>query len=364
VGDWGYVNTDGLGLLEYMYLCEDMEMKPIMAVWAGYSLDGESLPEDELTPYIQTAIDQINFVIGNASTNEYAALRASLGHPEPFHLTYIEIGNEDFFASESYIYRWRDFAGNLTTAFPQLHFIATTYPFNPILDPVPMQYDNHVYSTPDYFVENAFYYDAYERDGTFYFEGEYAAISTNAADVFGDRLMYPTVQSSVGEAAYMIGFERNADIVFAASYAPLLMNVANYQWTPNLVAFDASRVYPSTSYYVQQLFSTHRGTEYLPSTLPTYNGTLYWSVTRDTNLRTVFIKVVNYYTVPAPVTFVLPFEVASAGLATVMTGPVNASNTPTTPDAVVPTTSAMTFAQTFNYTAPAYSVSALTAYLV
>ncbi|KAG9311650.1 glycoside hydrolase family 51 protein [Chiua virens] len=366
-GDWGYINTDGLGLLEYMYLCEDMEMEPIMAVWAGYSLDGKSLPEDALGPYIQAAINQINFVIGDPATNEYAALRASLGHPKAFKLTYIEIGNEDFFASDTYIYRWRDFAGNLTAAFPQLHFVATTYPFNPILDPVPVQYDNHVYSTPDYFVENAFYYDAYERNGTYYMQGEYAAISTNPNDVFGSvsdgRLMYPTVQSAVGEAAYMTGFERNTDIVFGASYAPLLMNVGNYQWTPNLVAFDASTVYPSTSYYVQQLFSTHRGTEYLPSTLPIYNGTLYWSVTRDTNLSAVYIKVVNYDTAPAPVTFVLPFQVSSSGNVTVITGDATASNTPTTPKAVLPKTSAMTFAQTFNYTAPAYSVSALAAYL-
>ncbi|KAF8137028.1 glycoside hydrolase family 51 protein [Boletus edulis] len=366
MGDWGYVNTDGLGLLEYMYLCEDMEIEPIMAVWAGYSLNDESVPEDELATYIQAAIDQINFVIGDPATNEYAALRASLGHPDPFRLTYVEIGNEDFFGSESYIYRWRDFAGILRAAFPHLRFIATTYPFNPVLNPAPELYDNHVYSTPDYFVENAFYYDAYERNGTYYFQGEYAAISTNAADVFGSngRLMYPTVQSSVGEAAYMIGFERNADIVFATSYAPLLMNLANYQWSPNLVAFDASRVYPSTSYYVQQLFSTHRGTEYLPSTLPTYNGTLYWSVTRDTTLRNVYIKVVNYDAVPASMTFALPFEVSSAGLVTVITGSADASNSPTTPDAVVPTTFKMTFSQTFNYTAPAYSVSALTAYLV
>ncbi|KAI9568675.1 glycoside hydrolase family 51 protein [Boletus coccyginus] len=313
MGDWGYINTDGLGLLEYMYLCEDMEMEPIMAVWAGYSLDGKSLSEGDLAPYIQAAIDQINFVIGDPTTNEY-------------------------------------------------DLIATTSPFNPILSPVPTQYDNHVYATPDYFVENTFYYDAYERNGTSYFEGEYAAISTNAANIWGTqgRLTYPTVQGAVGEAAYITGLERNSDIVFAASYAPLLMNVANHQWTPNLVAFDASRVYPSTSYYVQQLFSTHRGTEYLPSTLPASSGTLYWSVTRDTNLDTV----VNYDTAPAPVTFKLPFKIARDGSATVITGLANASNSPTTPDAVVPKTSAMTFAQTFDYIAPAYSVSALTAHLV
>ncbi|KIK93171.1 glycoside hydrolase family 51 protein [Paxillus rubicundulus Ve08.2h10] len=365
MGDWGYINTDGLGLLEYMYLCEDMEMEPIMAVWAGYSLDGESLPDDALDPYIQQATDQINFVIGDPTVNEYAALRASLGHPEPFPLTYVEIGNEDFFASDSYIYRWKYFAGNLTAAFPQLRFIATTYPFDPILDPVPLQYDNHVYQTPGWFIENAFYYDSFERNGTYYFQGEYAAISLNVSDVFGDgRLMYPTIESSIGEAAYMTGLERNSDIVFAASYAPLLMNVANYQWTPNLIAFDASEVYPSTSYYVQQLFSVNRGTEYLPSTVPTYNGTLYWSVTHDSSASTVLIKVVNVDSTSAPMTFNLPFEVASAGFATVLTGPPTASNSPTTPNAIVPITSPMTFSKSFNFTAPAYSVTVLTTQFV
>jgi len=209
------------------------------------------------------------------------------------------------------------------------------------------------------------YYDTYQRNGTYYFQGEYAAISTNPNDIFGSvgRLMYPTVQSSVGEAAYMTGLERNADIVFAASYAPLLMNVADYQWTPNLIAFDASNVYLSTSYYVQQLFSTYRGTEYLPSTLPDENGVLHWSVTRDASLGAVYFKVVNYAATPAMITFVLSFEVASAGRAVVMTGALDTSNTPTTSNAVVPTTTAMEFAQTFNYTAPAYSVSALIAFL-
>ncbi|EIW76868.1 glycoside hydrolase family 51 protein [Coniophora puteana RWD-64-598 SS2] len=350
VGDWSYINTDGLGLLEYLYWCEDMEMEPFMAVWAGYSLDGTSLPEDELAPYIQAAIDQINFVTGDPSGSSAAALRASLGREEPFSLTYVEIGNEDFVASESYIYRWRDFAGNLTAAFPQLKFIATTDPFNPILDPTPQQYDNHVYSSPDWFAENSFYYDDFERNCTYYFQGEYAVTYAD------ENLMYPTIQGSIGEAAYMTGFERNADIVFAASYAPLLMNVADgaYQWIPNLVEFDAANVYKSTSFYVQHL---NRGTEYLPSTLPDPSGTVFWSVTSDSS--TLAIKVVNYANTTEDVTFQLPFAVASSATVTVLTGDSTASNTPTDPNLVTPTTSAITIGQAFNYTAPAYSLSVI-----
>ncbi|KAG2041110.1 glycoside hydrolase family 51 protein [Suillus americanus] len=363
MGDWGYVNTDGLGLLEYMYLCEDMEMEPIMAVWAGYSLDGASLPENDLAPYIQQAIDQINFVIGDSATSKPAALRASLGHPEPFQLQYVEIGNEDFFASESYIYRWRDFAGNLTAAFPQLNFIATSYPFNPTLDPIPKQYDNHVYQTPGWFAENAFYYDSVERNGTYYFEGEYAVVSTNASDIFGTpangHLVYPNMQGSSGEAAFMTGLERNSDIVFAASYAPLLMNIANYQWSPNLIAFDASNVYPSTSFYTQQLFSLNRGTEYLPSTLP-QNGTLHWSVTRDAPTNTIIIKIANAGTTAEELSFELPFNgVHGTGTATVLSGSATASNAPEAPNAVKPVTSQIKTGKSFSYTAPAYSVNVL-----
>ncbi|KAG1776729.1 glycoside hydrolase family 51 protein [Suillus placidus] len=361
MGDWGYVNTDGLGLLEYLYLCEDMEMEPIMAVWAGYSLDRASLPENDLAPYIQQAIDQINFVVGDSATSQPAALRASLGHPEPFHLQYVEIGNEDFFASESYIYRWRDFAGNLTATFPQLKFIATSSSVT--LDPIPKQYDNHVYQTPDWFAENAFYYDSVERDGTYYFEGEYAVVSTNASDVLGTstngRLIYPNMQGSSGEAAFMTGLERNSDIVFAASYAPLLMNIANYQWSPNLISFDASHVYPSTSFYTQQLFSVNRGTEYLPSTLP-QDGALHWSVTRDAPTNTVIIKIANAGTTAEEMLFELPFSgVQGTGIATVLSGSATASNSPEAPNAVKPVTSQIKTGKSFSYTAPAYSVNVL-----
>ncbi|KAG1802221.1 glycoside hydrolase family 51 protein, partial [Suillus plorans] len=364
MGNWGYINTDGLGLLEYLYLCEDMEMEPIMAVWAGYSLDGASLPENDLAPYIQQAIDQINFVIGDPATSKPAALRASLGHPEPFNLQYVEIGNEDFLASKSYMYRWKDFAEHLEATFPHLKFIATSHLFNRTLDPIPKQYDNHVYQTPGWFAENTFYYDSVERNGIYYFEGEYAVVSTNASDLFGKsfngRLVYPNMQGSVGEAAFMTGLERNSDIVFAASYAPLLMNTANYQWSPNLIAFDASHVYPSTSFYTQQvLFSLNRGTEYFPSTLP-QNGTLYWSVTRDAPTNTVIIKVANTGMTAEEMLFELPFNsVHGTGNATVLSGSATANNSPETPNAVMPVTSQIKTGKSFSYTAPAYSVNVL-----
>ncbi|KAI0795426.1 glycoside hydrolase [Abortiporus biennis] len=365
VGDWGYANTDGLGLLEYLQFFEDAKMEPIMAVWSGYALGGTNLAENQLAPYIQQAIDQINFVIGDPSKSAPAALRASLGHPAPFALQYVEVGNEDFFAAGTYPYRWRDFVGNLTAAFPQLRFIATTDTFNPILSPNPLQYDVHVYQTPTWFAQNAFFYDDFQRNQTKYFEGEYAAISTNPNDLFGTpadgRLTFPTMQSAAGEAAFMTGLERNSDIVFAASYAPLLQHVNGSQWTPDLISFDAGTVYKSTSFYVQKLFSLNRGDEYIPSTLPSRTGTLFWSITRATAAGNLQIKVVNTASTAGSLSFQLPFNnVASTGTLQVLTGPETASNTPETPNAVLPVTSTISTGKTINYSPAPFSVSVIT----
>lgn len=367
VGDWGYTNTDGLGLLDYLNWIEDVgNMEPIMAVWSGFALGGTSVAENQLAPYIQQAIDQINFVVGDPTRSAPAALRSSLGHPAPFKLQYVEIGNEDFFASNTYTYRWRDFVGNLTAAFPNIHFLATSDVGSPVLTPNPGFWDVHVYQTPTWFANNSFFYDSFARDGTRYFEGEYAAISTNSSDIFGSpatgRLTFPTMQSSSGEAAFMTGLERNSDIVFAASYAPLLNHVNNSQWTPNLVSFDAGNVYRSTSFYVQKLFSLNRGNQYLPSTLPSSTGTIFWSVVRKTSVspNQIIIKVANTVSASRTLTFVLPFNVASSGTAQVLTGAQTASNTPSNPNAVVPTTHRITTGNTFSYAAPGFSVSVLT----
>ncbi|KAI0659215.1 glycoside hydrolase family 51 protein [Cubamyces menziesii] len=372
-GDWGYVNTDGLGLLEYLQFFEDAGMEPIMAVWAGYSLGGTSLAENQLDPYIQQAKDQINFVIGDPATSAPAELRASLGHPEPFKLRFVEVGNEDFFAANThrYTYRWHDFVSALQAEFPQIRFIATSDAWDPILSPVPQSYDVHVYQTPTWFYQNAFYYDDFQRNGTTYFEGEYAAISTNPNDIFGTpadgRLPFPTVQSASGEAAFMTGLERNSDIVFAASYAPLLQHVNSTQWTPDLVSFDAGSVIRSTSFFAQKLFSLNRGDQYLPSTLPTRGDTLHWSVTRASDSGKTFIKassqcVANAGSSAENITFQLNQfgTVSGSGTLQLLTGPETASNTPEAPETVVPKTSTIRTGKTFTYNAPAFSVSVIT----
>ncbi|KAF7323682.1 putative alpha-L-arabinofuranosidase A [Mycena kentingensis (nom. inval.)] len=362
LGDWGYINTDGLGLKDYLDWCEDLGMKAIMAVWSGFSLDGTSIAEADLGPYIQQAIDQINFVIGDPAKSAPAALRASLGHPAPYPLISVEIGNEDFFQPTTYSYRWNHFFTTLKATFPALEFLATTQLGNPVLSPKPPQYDLHVYQTPTWFAQNSFMYDNIARDGTMYFEGEYAAISTNSSDIFGTpehgRLTFPTMQSAAGEAAFMTGLERNADIVFAASYAPLLNHLQDSQWTPNLVSFERVIV---LDYYVQKLFSLNRGDEYLPSTLPTPNGTIFWSVVRKVATQQIIIKVSNTIATANLLTFVLPFgTVATQGSLQVLTGAATASNTPTAPNAVVPRNGTLTTGKTFTYNAPGISVSVIT----
>jgi len=158
----------------------------------------------------------------------------------------------------------------------------------------------------------------------------------------------------------MTGLERNSDIVFAASYAPLLQNVNNFQWTPNLISFDAENVYLSSSYFVQKMFSLSKGEEYLPSTLPSPTGTLHWSVTRSNSAKEVFVKIANAGNTTASLSFSLPFSVSTSGDASVLSGSASASNTPTQPQTVVPKSSTFRAGKEFNFEAPAFSVSVLT----
>ncbi|KAL1697126.1 alpha-L-arabinofuranosidase C-terminus-domain-containing protein [Schizophyllum commune] len=366
-GTWNYVNTDGLGLYEYLLWCEDTGMEPILGVFAGYSLDQRTVPEDQLGAYVQEAIDMIHFAISDPAKNDAGkfstALRASLGHPLPFSLKYVEVGNEDGI-SDNALDTWRAYSTALQAEFPSLTLIATTRPNLAKLEPAPAVHDIHDYEGPDWFRENVFYLcalcvlynfdvnadrtiasDDVERDGTLYIESEYSC----QYDRQGQVNLYPTVLSAVHEAAFMTGLERNSDIVLAASYAPLLNHVNATQWAPNLIAFD---------YYVQQLFGQNRGEEYLPSTLPERNGTLYWSVAR--NDSAVIIKVANLATDPASLTFQLPFDsVAESGVLTYITGSETDENTPEQPDLITPQTTSVETGSTFNYTAPGSSFGVL-----
>ncbi|KAK4704830.1 alpha-L-arabinofuranosidase, partial [Phenoliferia sp. Uapishka_3] len=279
IGDWTYANTDGLGLLEYLYLCEDLEVEPFMAVYSGYSLNGESVPADDFDWVWEAAINQIQFVIGDAATNEYAALRAKYGHPEPFNVTKIEVGNEDQFAIESYnAYRYNYMVGNMTKVFPDLEYMASdghndeggiTPNTTSMLDPTPALIDVHIYYTPD------------------------AVTGSNASCLYDvvacGRYAYPKFIGSLAEATYLTGIERNSDLVFAAAYAPVLQNINSYQWFPDLISFDAENIYLSTSFYVQQMFSANRGDIILPVS-PVRAPPVYYVASKDSATGVIYLK--------------------------------------------------------------------------
>ncbi|KAB5590422.1 hypothetical protein CTheo_6139 [Ceratobasidium theobromae] len=365
--------NDVKGLMEYLNWAEDIGAEPILGVWAGLSLsDSGSLPvvpEANIQPYVQEAINEIHFITGDAQTNEWAKLRAQYGRTEPYKLKYIEIGNEDFFGADTYAkYRWKAFVTGIQAAFPNsgFEYLATTYPTT-ALNPQYTYLDYHRYDVPAWFIDHAVEYDTYPRNGTHLFIGEYAVTSTNSSCIYGTpacgRLSYPTLQGAVAEAAYMTGLERNSDVIFASAYAPSLQHVNGYQWTPDIISFDAGAMVKSTSYYVQQMFATNLGTHVIKTSPAPQRGVpLHWVASHDANNKVVYLKVSNTASTQFTATFGFNFPLAGkSSTVTLLNAPVAAtSNTLANPNAVVPKTTALTLASgaaAFNYTFPAQSVA-------
>ena len=256
-GPWGYRSTDGMGLLEFLEWCEDLKMQPVLAVFAGYALRGAHIdPGPELTPFVQDALDEIEYVTGDAGT-KWGARRIKDGHPAPFPLTYVEIGNEDTFdRSGSYNGRYAQFYDAIKAKYPELQIIATARVQGHKMDVL----DDHYYRSAAAMANDAHHYDNTDRSGPKIFVGEWA--STEGSPT-------PTMQAALGDAAWMTGMERNSDIVVLESYAPLLVNVnpGARQWGTNLIGYDALHSFGSPSYYVQKMFGTNRGDVILPVTI-------------------------------------------------------------------------------------------------
>ncbi|KAF5385088.1 hypothetical protein D9615_001064 [Tricholomella constricta] len=395
VGDWGYSNTDGLGLLEYLNWAEDLEAEPILGIWAGISIANYSdfatwpvVPEQDLQPYIDDALEEIEFVIGDAKTTKGGKWRASLGRTEPYNLRLIEMCEfpqfslrHDFdqrwkFQPASYAaYRWKAFVDAIGAKYPHLECIATTLP-STALDPPYKKIDFHMYNSPSWFTSNAFLFDDYPRNGTLYFVGEYAVTSTNDKNALGDipsgRLAYPTLQGAAAEAAFITGLERNSDVVFASAYAPSFQHIRNYQWTPDIITYDASHIVKSTSYYVQEMFSVNRGTHVL-KTSPTStadSAPLFWVASYHNDTNVVFLKVSNTGTSDLVANIFLDFPITGFGTATSISSPslspisgiFNVSNTIEEPELIIPVASsfAIPHPDRFNYTFPATSVTVIT----
>lgn len=248
---WGYWATHGLGYHEYLQLCEDLKAEPLFCVNVGMS-HKEVVPMDHMGEYVQDALDAIEYANGPA-TSYWGAMRARNGHPEPFHLKYMEIGNEN--GGKAYLERWPLFHKAIKARYPDMHLIANEWAGGHPKDPKPDLIDEHYYNTPEFFMRKATQYDNYDRSGSKIFVGEYAVTQNTGTG---------SLRGAIGEAAFMTGLERNSDIVSMAAYAPLFVHVNHRHWNPDLINFDNTRAYGLPSYYVQQLFAKHRGDEVLP----------------------------------------------------------------------------------------------------
>ena len=261
---WGYRSNDGFGLLEYLEWSEDLHMQPVLAVFAGFALRGEHIPAGPgLAPFVQDALDEIEYVTGGPNT-KWGARRVADGHPAPFPLTYVEIGNEDFFdRSGSYSGRYAQFYDAIKAKYPKLQMIATMGVKGHVTDVV----DDHYYRSAAEMARDATHYDGYDRKGPKIFVGEWASVEGKPT---------PTMQAALGDAAWLTGLERNSDLVVLESYAPLLVNVnpRASQWDTNLIGLNAVGSFNSPSYYVQQMFAANTGDTVLPATLvqPTAEG--------------------------------------------------------------------------------------------
>jgi alpha-L-arabinofuranosidase len=257
---WGYWSSDGLGYHEFLQLCEDLGAEPLFGINCGLALGyngstNNTVPLDQMGPWVQDAVDSVEYA--NGDTNTYwGALRAANGHPAPFNLKYVEIGNEN--GGSYYNDRYALFYDALSSNYPSLHLIANVWGGIPTSRPVEIQ-DEHYYSSPGTFISYAHKYDGYSRTGPKVFVGEYAV--TSGSGTLGN------LQAALGEAAFMTGMERNSDIVLMASYAPLLQNLNNNNWRPDAIYYDNSRRMGTPSYYVQQMFGVNRGDYILPATV-------------------------------------------------------------------------------------------------
>jgi alpha-N-arabinofuranosidase len=313
-------NTDGLGLLEYLQWCEDMEIEPVLAVYAGFSLDvfgqsGTSYPPEQMHLIVQEALDELEYCMGDQNT-KYGALRAQHGHPEPFSIKFVEVGNEDWF-SDTYPDRWEMLYLGLKDYYPNVTFISTTFNehknYKMKLPPGSM-WDTHHYEEPQYFLRNFNFYDNWQREtnntDVGVLLGEYSVYQVdtpsgviqwggkNNSDV---HVVYPRMLSAIAEGVYALGGERNPNTVRMSSYAPSLQNLNSYQWTPNMILFDASKLVLSASYWQQWMFGRYRGKQTLPVTNSKGDfNPLFWAASIVEEEQVIYVKVCTHGPLSAP----------------------------------------------------------------
>jgi alpha-L-arabinofuranosidase len=298
-----YFQSYGMGFLEYFQLAEDIGAEPLPILNCGMACQfntAEVVPMDQLDPYIQDALDLIEFANGTADS-KWGKVRAGLGHAAPFNLKFIGVGNEQW--GPQYIERYGVFAKAIKEKYPDITIVTGTGPspegrdFNYASEELKKLQaqivDEHYYANPEWFFQHADRYDTYDRNSYKIFAGEYAAQSKFTTSPENQN----NWKCALSEAAFMTGLERNADVVYMCSYAPLLAHVDAWQWKPDLIWFDNLRSFGTANYYVQKMFSNNRGTNVLPvlsenKPITGQNG-LYASAVFDKNTNEIILKLVN-----------------------------------------------------------------------
>lgn len=377
---WRYHQTRGLGYFEYFQFCEDIGAEPLPVVAAGVpcqnsGIGGPShhskdivtslgqqggIPMEEMGQYVQDVLDLIEYANGDAKTTRWGRERAKAGHPEPFNLKYIGLGNEDLI-SRVFTERFTMIYEAIREKYPEITVIGTTGPFSEGTDyeegwaladrlKLPMV-DEHNYNTPGWFIYNQDYYDHYDRNKSKVYLGEYAAHAPGRPS---------NIETALAAALFLTSVERNGDVVSMTSYAPLLAKEGHTQWRPDLIYFNNTEVKPTVDYYVQKMYGQNAGSEYLPSTLTVDNrrhdvrSRVGVSVVKDGESGDLVVKLVNLLPVAVKADVEIPSLAGhqAVGQKTVLSGRPSDTN-------AVPVESAMEIGEKFPYEMPAYSFTVI-----
>jgi len=298
-----YFQSFGLGFFEYFQLAEDIGAEPLPILSCGIACQfntAELVPLSDLDPYVQDALDLIEFANG-AVTTKWGKLRSDMGHPKPFNLKLIGVGNEQW--GPDYIDRYKIFEKAIHGKYPAIKIISGSgpspdgeffdYGWKQLKELKADIVDEHYYNSPEWFTKNAARYDNYDRKGPKVFAGEYAAQSVATVSPENKN----NWNCALSEAAFMTGLERNADVVTMTSYAPLFAHADGWQWTPDLIWFNNLESYATPNYYVQKLYGTNAGTNLISITADgkpvTGQNGMFSSAVVDKANSEVIVKIVN-----------------------------------------------------------------------
>ncbi|MDN3655704.1 alpha-L-arabinofuranosidase C-terminal domain-containing protein [Ferruginibacter paludis] len=366
-----YFQTFGLGFFEYFQLAEDIGAAPLPILNCGMACQfntAEVIPIDQLDPYVQDALDLIEFANGDATT-QWGKVRTQMGHPAPFNLKMMGVGNENW--GPQYVERLKIFSKAIKARYPDFKLVNSsgTDPNGDRFDYLNGELrkmnadiiDEHYYRRPEWFLANAARYDNYPRNASKIFAGEYAAQSDKTVSIDNRN----NTETAIAEAAFMTGLERNAAVVNMASYAPLFAHIDGWQWTPDLIWVNNLQSYGTPNYYVQKLYSTNKGTNVVPALMEgksvSGQDSLYVSAVTDKNTNDVIIKVVNASAKPInkAITINGVKKLNPAATVTVLKGnSVLDVNSFANPEAVSPATSAVQLkGNKLAASLPAYSFS-------